>query len=137
MSSENEFPRSIDKQVNEVFRETHGRTKKGRILLAAYAVGGHVEILRCLREERDEKYAHIPSAKAPSVAFYLLGFSGMIAPSEAELTDPPEEMDKDVLFSDIEKAEMARDASLDGVRALYGLSDRQARRALKLAEKRF
>jgi len=37
----------------------------------------------------------------------------------------------------IQRAEMARDAALEGARAVYGLTERQVMKALKLAEKSF
>lgn len=115
MSLESEHGLALSAQVNEVFRSTFGASRRGRIQLAAYAIGDQVGLLKGLTESRNAD---------------LLTTAQHIADSIGTVIEDDE-------FTDIQKAIMARDAALDGARALYGLTERQSRKALRLAETTF
>ena len=145
MSPEEATERYVRKQVDQTFDEVFGRSVNGRIKMAAYAVGEQVGILRALLEEQSVNHEAVPSApKSGGISIFMLGFKGIFVPNEAGdgvETEEQKALLKQLGFHDeddaILKARMARDAALEGARAVYNLSERQARRALRLAETSF
>ena len=141
MSPEKATERYVQKQVDQAFNEVFGRTTRGRIKMAAFAVGEQVGILRALREEQQAANEAVPSApRTGGVSVFMVGFKGAFMPNDTE-SEEQTALLKQLGFYDeddaIQRAEMARDAALEGARAVYGLTERQVMKALKLAEKSF
>ena len=132
MSPESSPENTVRHEVDQIFDETYGTTKKGRIQLAAYAIGEYVGVLRILQQQQNELHFSIPSAPPESISVHVFGGIkfGVIPDEKSKILQSEP-------FTPIEKAEMARDAALEGARAAFNLSRWQARRALRLAEDKF
>ena len=121
MSLENN-ERAIQHQVDEIFHQTYGKSLNGRIMLAAYAIGEQVGDVTVLREEEEaRREVLIPGLTCEDVSLNINNKNIPI------LND----------FTAIKAAELRRDAALDGAQAQFHLSNRQAKKALRLAENEF
>ena len=145
MSPEDAQEHNVQIQVNEVFSETFGRTVNGRIKLAAFAVSEQMRALNELLEEQETVNEGIPSApKEGGVSFFNINLKGIFVPDE-DLS--AEELAEQALilrqlgFEDesapIQNARLALDEALVDARKAYGLTEGQAKRALRLAETTF
>ena len=114
--------RAIQGQVDEVFRQSYGSSSNGRIMLAAYAIGEQVGDVTVLREEEEANREVL----VPGLTF-------KVASLRKNNKNIPISSD----FTAIKAAELRRDAALDGAQAQFHLSNRQAKKALRLAENEF
>ena len=114
--------RAIQGQVDEVFRQSYGSSSNGRIMLAAYAIGEQVGDVTILREEEEAKREVFIS----SLTFKIVS-----------LRKNKKNVSISNDFTAIQAAELRRDAALDGAQAQFNLSNRQAKKALRLAENEF
>ena len=114
--------RAIQGQVDEVFRQSYGSSSNGRIMLAAYAIGEQVGDVTVLREEEEAKREVL----VPGLTFKIVSL-------RKNNRNTPISND----FTAIKAAELRRDAALDGAQAQFHLSNRQAKKALRLAENEF
>lgn len=142
MSYENERPESMSEQVNEAFYETRNQTKRARTLFASYAISAEVHALEELLEGYDQKRGESTLDTSLHCSLSTLGFLGVtFSPNKHQ--SAAYLLEKDRLqehaapgeHGPIKKAALARTAVLDGVQAMYALTDRQARKALKLAKR--
>jgi hypothetical protein len=131
MSFENEDEQAIGQEIDQSFNETVGTTLEGRIQMAAYAIGNHVYTLDQLERIKRKSHENVPSAKEGTSIFSPLFIASAHLVKKSSI--PPEKE----IFTPIEKAKMARNAALEGTQATYDLTKRQARRALRLAERTF
>lgn len=120
----------VGEKVDAAFMESFGSSYRGRIKLAAFAVGDQVGILRGLMIARDKRHSEVPSAIA------------IAAPTEQKNPIPPEphpgETTNYVVSADaIQVAELALKAALDRAQAVYGLNERQVKKAHYLADQSF
>lgn len=144
-NGKNELP--ISALVDEVFKATSTRV---RIELAASAIAHQVNQLDILIDERDIRHEQVESAGSSALnnGFQILGFIDItgrtIMPSQndskesdkkASNQDDDSEDEAEEDFSPIEMADLALQASIDGIRAAYRLTLRQANKAIRRSRK--
>ena len=133
---------NASEKVDAAFMEFFGGSHRGRIKLAAFAVGEQVGILRGLMIARDKRYSEVPSASQDSISIFSLLFIAHVAPAEQKNHIPPKthsgETTNYVVGDDaIQVAELALKAALDRAQAVYGLNERQVKKAHYLADRSF
>lgn len=158
MSAEEKHEQSLSSQVDEVFNDSYGATRKGRIQLAAHALSDYVNTLDVLEDERDKQHGSVGSASPYGIPLTFFGYTTEfrrlvpettqdedrkeIDPNDGvstlmELFEGHDELGEDhSLFTPIEMAQLALNASVDGVRAVYNLSRFQAQKAIRISRKK-
>lgn len=116
-------------KVDAAFMEFFGGSHRGLIKLAAFAVGEQVGILRGLMIARDKRHSEVPSASQDSISIFSPLFIAHAAPAETT--------NRVVGVDAIQIAELALKAALDRAQAVYGLNERQVKKAHYLADRSF
>lgn len=149
MNSDAKGEQSLGKEIDAIFSESYAKTKKGRIELAAYAISACVNQLDALRDQQRKSHESVGSASRFDVSLYSIGYAAMLVPmmlpdtekSEAtgveriiELFDE-DDMEHPTTFDPIEKATLALQAAIDGIRVAHNLTWWQTKRAIAMSRK--
>jgi len=136
MSFDDKSERSIGMQVNEVFTDVRSQTARQRIQLASFVLHDPMMQQRVALNEQLESFEQYPSnTKQSRLRIHFFGFQAFAA---LEPLEPPRiEPENGALFSDLEKADLALLASIDGVQATHRLTARQAKKALAQSRRSF
>jgi len=150
MAIETNGEQPIGEAVDALFRESYEANVTMRIALAAHAIREFVYEFDDCKDEQRRSHEGVGSASRSDRSVYTMGYTAAFLPIGSAEEESPEQAesngvdqilelfeddDQDPLFSSLERARLAIQAKIEGVRTAHRLTYLQSRRAIALTRK--